>query len=422
LKRSLPGKGRLAVALRLAGVLLLAGAGMRARADVVRLKNGQTWEGTVTADGQKVALRVPGGIVVYFDRGEVREIIPSTPKAEILARMRRTLPDDAASHYQLALWCRENDLRTEMCRELEEVLRHDPDHPAARRLLGYVKTPDGWARQTEAWRAKGYVLRDGQWVSAEESAALDAARRRARVRSLLGALASSRPEVRRAARRAIDALADARARPALEQALAAGNARIRLAAAAKLAALGSPDSIPLLVGRVLVDDDAAVRAECVRTALSLDRRAALQALSDPLRGTSLLRRRRAAVALGATGAMEVVPALVATLFVRTRNPYAGHPPLGIRAPYYETTEVPVRSGRSYTVTHVPIILHGAPLDLETDLDATLWRYPRYIPLREVRDALRLITGQDFGYDRTKWLAWWSRHRVGGVREPKEPSR
>ena len=63
---------------------------------------------------------------------------------EYYARLAKVSPRDAGGFYQLALWCKENDLSKEARKALERTIRIDPDHAAARKALGYRRYGLGW--------------------------------------------------------------------------------------------------------------------------------------------------------------------------------------------------------------------------------------------------------------------------------------
>ena len=87
-----------------------------------------------------------------------------------LAQLDATNADD---HFNLAIWCKSQDLMTEYRELLAQTIAIDPDHAAARRLLRYRQVDGAWYKGAELQRKLGNVLHEGRWISAEEKAKLD---------------------------------------------------------------------------------------------------------------------------------------------------------------------------------------------------------------------------------------------------------
>jgi len=90
---------------------------------------------------------------------------PTTPAGE----------REAAASYRRALIAEAAGEREAARRAYEEVLRHDPDHLAARRALGYERVDGEWLRGEALLRAKGLVAAGDRVLTAEEVAARAAA-------------------------------------------------------------------------------------------------------------------------------------------------------------------------------------------------------------------------------------------------------
>ncbi len=162
--------GRFAAALMAAGVVAAAPAA----ADVVRLKNGQSLEGDVIEEGGQVKIRSAGGtigfpadIVLRIERGDSLE-------RQAAKRLQAMAPNDVDGRVELALELKQAGASTLAQRILESVLDLDPDHPTARRALGYVRCGDEWATDEECHHLQGEALYQGRWVGSEERAALEA--------------------------------------------------------------------------------------------------------------------------------------------------------------------------------------------------------------------------------------------------------
>lgn len=138
-------------------------------ADVIQLKNGRTLEGKVRdAENGQIEIILPYGSLTF-----PRDLVASVERGhtiedEVLDRLSQLAPDDADGLYELALYCRDQSAYTLAGRLLEEVLLIDPDHPEARRDLGYVLDDDRWVTEEEYRRRRGQVPFRGSWVPAAE--------------------------------------------------------------------------------------------------------------------------------------------------------------------------------------------------------------------------------------------------------------
>lgn len=165
--------------LFLAGLLLLfAGS---ARADILLLKNGGRVEGVVTERGDfYVVENVAGTAELKKNQVAARVKAPYVTQ-QYEKRLAAIPPHDVKARFDLALWCRSHGLRERARKNLEVVVRLDPDHARARALLGYVHRFGKWMTKEEARRARltaaGLVERDGKWMTAAARAIRERARR-----------------------------------------------------------------------------------------------------------------------------------------------------------------------------------------------------------------------------------------------------
>jgi len=117
-----------------------------ARADVIHLKDGRTIEGKILEENRKsVKIETQFGSVRTIDQDRILRIErKKTAREEYEDRKRRTDDEDAEALYRLGAWCRENGLVVESLEAFRKVIQLDPDHPEARRALGYVRRGDRW--------------------------------------------------------------------------------------------------------------------------------------------------------------------------------------------------------------------------------------------------------------------------------------
>lgn len=128
--------------------LFLAVASLEA--DIVHLANGRTLEGEVTYQGDRVVVTTEFGSITLGRDEVLRVEHVSTAEEEYEQRASALAPEDTEGHYQLALWCRDQDLKGQAAAEARAVLAAVPDHEGAHRLLGHVFFDGRW--MTEAQR------------------------------------------------------------------------------------------------------------------------------------------------------------------------------------------------------------------------------------------------------------------------------
>jgi len=136
---------RVAVWTLLCAVTLFSTA---AFADRVHLKDGRVIQGQVIDKGDQVEIRLKlGSTTVRKD--EIVRIEKVKSPAEVYKEKSAALADDDADgHFQLAQWCREQDLTEEAHAQLLKVIAIDPEHARARALLGHVKVGGAWLDTT----------------------------------------------------------------------------------------------------------------------------------------------------------------------------------------------------------------------------------------------------------------------------------
>jgi hypothetical protein len=122
----------------------------------------------------------PDAIVVDVGPGQiglplsyVERIVPSTtPQAVYRQRAARLAPGDAAGWLALGQWALEQDLLTKSRAAFEHVLSLDSAHAEAHLGLGHVRIGDQWMTREEGFRARGYVLYQGTWMTPDDHRAI----------------------------------------------------------------------------------------------------------------------------------------------------------------------------------------------------------------------------------------------------------
>jgi len=142
--------------------LVLALLTVPAVGDRIVLKDGRSFEGTVTESGGKILIEMPYG-TISVPASDVESIVRAPSPAEVflvrLAIIDRTDPNGLS---ELAEWARERGLVRQAEELLKEALAQDADHPATRRLLGYVKVDGKWLKAPEALKLAEGKLQAGK--------------------------------------------------------------------------------------------------------------------------------------------------------------------------------------------------------------------------------------------------------------------
>lgn len=95
------------------------------------------------------------GCALTAASGDVSPPRPSDNDLKAYASARAHARRDPEAHYKLALWCEARGMTAERLKHLGMTILIDPDHAAARGLLGFVKDGDRWRRAKDvADRAK----------------------------------------------------------------------------------------------------------------------------------------------------------------------------------------------------------------------------------------------------------------------------
>jgi len=153
-------------------LLLLTALAVPGAADVVHLKAGGTIEGDVTETETDVLVRLPAGEIRLPRETVLRIDRKPSVMQEYAGRAATLQHDNAAGHYELGAWARQNGLETQARAHFQTVLANDPNHAGAREALGYRLVDGRWLTEADEMRARGLVLYDGQWMTPDAAAKL----------------------------------------------------------------------------------------------------------------------------------------------------------------------------------------------------------------------------------------------------------
>ncbi len=393
--------------------VLLAGLAP-VRADVVHLKRGGTVSGQIIATEESgYRIRTLVGVVFVARENVARIEAGETPFEEYDRRLEATQAkrDTPAGWFALAEWCATHEMQAERRRHLERVLELDTNHAGARAALGYVKVGDVWVdgsrptsrpaeppvdpvAEAEAAHRESVRAIQGDWarrIRAIKSNMLDAGVSRIHARG----------------RERILAITDPLAILPLTQVLSDGNVATRSLLVEVLGQFAEDEAILNLTAIALVDGSSQVRRRALGVLARGGDPRVPQQVREALKSDSDVLIKNASQALQVLRDPGAVPELIRVLTAR-RN---------------KLIEVPVqRYFGAYPATfsrNTSISVGGQALSVTPALGVDRSkmavgvfepnRYERHnvtMYRTDVLDALKAITGQNFGFDAEAWRRWY----------------
>ncbi|MCK4342580.1 MAG: hypothetical protein KAY37_12750 [Phycisphaerae bacterium] len=385
-----------------------------ARADIFHLRSGGTVNGQLLeiADEQYKIRTVVG--IVHLPITSVERIEEAESPFAEYERRAREAADTPEEQTALAAWCEKQDLQAERRRHLRYAIELDPDYAPARQALGYERVDDTWV-DSRHLRDRQHKTSSERGKRADHKAEklAEATRRqwylhiRAVKQTFLDSSRTDRMEEGRARIRRIN---DPLAIEPLTDLLGHGTIKDRELLVEMLSGFDEDAATMNLTILALLDSSNTIRR---RVVVELVRR------NDPrvetqfwkaLHSDNNLILARAAYALGQLNSKAVVPDLIDLL--RAQEMRWVEIPVRL---YFQvmTNEfrINVRPRGNHSVSMPPTTINGKPIIGAWYWElANVWRYRHVTVYRtEVLEALRCITGQDFGFEREEWLNWYRDH-------------
>lgn len=391
-----------------------------AHADVFYLKSG----GTVTGDlietvGENYRIRASVGEIVLATSAVER--IESTPSLfkEYDERAAAT-PDTAADQAALGAWCDERGLKQQARRHLQRAIELDPEQEVARRLLGYVRVNDVWIDGRPTTEPAGRERRkasEGRDEAEKEKDARDPARllaelqgqwtRRIRAIQLTYLKVPNLKQIEEGRKRIL-AIRDSAAILPLARVLGQGDSISRALlvealaqfpedeSTLNLAALGLMEPTPEIRRTVFAElarrDDPRVPAQ-YRKALREDRDSVV---ANAAEGLATLRVR------------EAIPGLIEALRANRRKAVE----VPVQSVYGSMSDAfarptQVNFGGTNIIYIQPIIGVTSPASRVENV----WQMREVTVFRtQVLEALKSLSGANFGFDQDDWQAWYEEHK------------
>lgn len=391
---------------------LCAGA---AHADLVYLKSGKILDGEVSVadNGEQLELKGPNGTLVLSKTLVERFELGATLGALVEGKMKAT-GGDADKLYQLGRWFAAHGMGEQANVTWRRAIEVKPDHVLARRALGQVKQGDKWVAHHELMKAAGLVRRGSRWVvptkQAEtvfEKAPKGAAARLAWANERLPAVtrdatserAVDRAKAHLARRQVVGSI--------VELLLRDGEAANREKAARFLGAHEEDSAVLSLVRSAVADRSEQVRKAAVEALDQIDRPKTATLFLKPLEHPKHEVRANAIQALGMLQQNDATNVLVKTLTAVYGGGPRVHIFVGNRLSYIKDYDVEVADQVAVGDPEVGYVTDGVVLDVK------VLRIVEYITVREthlIAQALEKRTGEKFGPNPQKWIAWWNKEQ------------
>ncbi len=376
--------------------------GPAAAADVFLLRQGGrlhgTWLNRQEPQPRQYTIRTEEGGLLKLDATEVRLALTQDPAVAEYERRLEQCPDTVDRHWQLAEWCREQDLKEQRETHLQRILNLDPDHARARHALGYSQIGGRWVTREGIQRRRGYEFYAGRWRLPQEIELLEASQgtEQAEKRWLTQMVRWREMLNTGAADDAYHGFADIR------DPLAVGGLTVLLKQEAyrqvkllyidALERIGSPPAIDALVDATLQDADEEIFHDCLDKIVRLRPPHVEKRYVQALKDENNVRLNRAAYALGRLQEKSVlsplINALVTTHYIVLPKMFDAY-----TATFAKNDGGGAAGGSPFGGT-------GFSAGGETRV------IPRTVNNQEVLTALiRLSGGVNFGFDKQAWRYW-----------------
>lgn len=142
-------------------------APVAARAELFLLKSGGQVEGELLNPSRgrndKYTVRTPVGLLLSLEASQVARMVVVSELEQQYQALLPSVPNTLEGHFDMAKWCLDSGLAGRRQFHLEQVLKFDPDHEAARLALGYARHGSQWLKPDEYMQKQGYVRYRGAW-------------------------------------------------------------------------------------------------------------------------------------------------------------------------------------------------------------------------------------------------------------------
>lgn len=297
-----------------AGLLMLCvstvASGRSLGADVVQLRGGGQIEGKVARiESAKVpyaVVQTDAKIRVAIPESQINRVAEAANLAEYRRRAAATAAD-AEQQYELARWCKQQQLHAQHRHHLQRAIAFDPDHARARASLGFVSHEGKWVRAAELQKSRGLISVGGKYrLPAEVLISQTQRETDAKAKTWARDIDRLKKQIARGGDRgaeawaALTAIADPTAAWAIGKELTEGVKQprdLRMFWIGKLAQFANSPALEALVRVGLSDSDSVVREKALETLQQVAPATAIANYLPMLRSNNNATVRRAAEAL-----------------------------------------------------------------------------------------------------------------------------
>lgn len=365
------------------------------RADTFRLATGGEvqgdWLNKEEAPLVRYVIRQPSGMILKLTQEQVREHRREQPaEKEYEERAPRT-PDTVEGQWKLADWCRDHHLMRQRTSHLERVIELEPNHQAARALLGFAFVDGRWTTKQDLHQSEGYVFYKGRWRTSQEIELMESRSKRdlaekawlaklVRLRSHLGS--------DQGAAETISATKDVNAIPAIATLLARERARaVKILFIDVLENMHCPDAVQVLVKVSLSDPDEEVYHYCIDKIVRLKVPHVADVFIGALKDSNNTVVNRAAMALARIDDPAAISPLIEALVTVHQRTLPSR-----ISPDATAASFSADGGTSFGQNAGPRVIVSR------------------VQNQEVLAALTKLTQTTFGYDQRAWRLWYDQEK------------
>ncbi|HEY1784815.1 MAG TPA: HEAT repeat domain-containing protein, partial [Pirellulales bacterium] len=142
------------------------------RADVFHLANGGDVRGEVLNPDESprsnYVIKTAQGGKISLPAGQVEKVDKQSGKEIEYDRHAAVAPDTVKGQWDVAEFCRENNLISQRKKHLERIIQLDPEHVEARHALGYSRIKGQWSTVEAGMDAQGRKLYKNVWRLPQE--------------------------------------------------------------------------------------------------------------------------------------------------------------------------------------------------------------------------------------------------------------
>lgn len=225
-------------------------------AETFHINNGGTVEGKILERGRPTRIETTDGMILSIDPQMIQEKVKDEHINRRLYNQSAPLQSDTVeNHLKISNWCKERYLKDLETIHLERIVELEPDHAEARKRLGFFrdkKNNNEWTTTEQQQSAKGYVAYKGTWRPPQEVWMLEQGIQqkgerknwKQEIQHLTRSLGNSARDSQSPARRQLEQIDDPGAVPTIIAELKKeNNADIRLIYIRALSNIGTPDAV-----------------------------------------------------------------------------------------------------------------------------------------------------------------------------------